>query len=334
MKQNLIKRRIVFYRIGAIGDIIHTLPLIREVKKLNPNASIELIIGSGQLVKLLNEAADYIDRIWLISHNGPFNKPLKVFQSKSITAEEKELFASIKQFPVDEFVYLHSNSLKAFLIGKFLLRAAKLFVYKNQAELAAVENYALSYLDNAAVLDFKNLELPRTNDSKYICVVLGVGKQRPSRAYPLIKWIQFIEDILAKTDLDIYLLGGPDEESLSIEFGQAIELRKAHLNLDPKSYARINNLIGKTDLYKLAQIVNNAIKIYSADTGILHIAAALDVPIESIFTITSSKRYGPFNPHAEVHRSKHCLCHNNDSQIKHCKNMVAGYARCSWGIQL
>lgn len=335
MKQNIIKKRIVFYRIGAIGDIIHTLALIKESKRLNPEASIELIIGSGQLIELLAKAAPYIDRLWLINHKSPFNKPLKIFSIDRFNQEEQNLLDSIRAFPVDEFIYLHSNSFKAFFVGKLLLKADRIFVYKNQAQLHAVKNYALSYLSSVDNLEFKNLILEKkSNDKKYICLVLGVGKQRPSRAYPLIKWIQFIEEILQKTDLDIYVLGGPDEIDLSIEFEKIVEFRKTHLNFDPTIYRRIKNLIGKTNLLQLAELINGSMKIYSADTGILHIAAALDLPIESIFTITSTKRYAPFNPHAMIYRSNHCLCHDDDSQIKHCRNMVAGYARCAWKIDL
>ena len=47
-------KKIVFYRIGAIGDIIHTLPLIKLTREINPQARIEYIVGSKQIADLLN----------------------------------------------------------------------------------------------------------------------------------------------------------------------------------------------------------------------------------------------------------------------------------------
>ena len=312
-----LPKRLVFYRIGAIGDIIHTLPLIALTRELNPEARIEYIVGSKQVQELLEKYAGFIDKIHSIKHKGVFDKPTKFFASK----EEKDLIDSLQESPIDEFIYLHSNKLKASLLNSRFIKAKKLYVYKKDLSLSAHANYVTSrypdlkedLLENPfRVLKSHTLKAKKasTADQSYeknISIVLGVGALRPLRAYPLLGWIKFIEYILANTDYQINILGGPDEAQLSQKFEAILEQRKAKLHYGwfdkAPDFSRVNNLIGKTSLVELASVLKNTDRLFSADTGILHIAAALDVAITSIFSVTSEKRFGPFSKTAKTLRN-------------------------------
>ena len=362
MEKQQIKR-IVFYRIGAIGDIIHSLPLIKLTAELNPYSTIELIVGSAQVKELLEVSCNFITNIYLIKHKGIFDKPLKLFPK--LDENEKFLKKSFAERSPDEFIYLHSNKLKANVLNKRIVKAKKLFVYKRDPELSAVSNYVVvrypelreELIENPyAVLKYKTLVIrneiasaaprndkvqapsdqvtKRPSDPSYICIVLVVGSLRPHRAFPLLKWAQFIDTVLSKTDLKIKILGGPDEIELSREFEIMMSRRSEILKIQGYEN-RVENLIGKTSLYELAQLIQASTKLYSADTGILHIAAALGVPIESVFSITSEKRFGPFHPEAEVRRSASCLCKQSFTNIpKHCTNTNSGYAGCVWSVTM
>jgi ADP-heptose:LPS heptosyltransferase len=343
-------KRIVFYRIGAIGDIIHTLPLLALTRELNPQARIEYIVGSKQVAELLEKYAGYIDKVHAIKHKGIFDKPFRFLP----TNDEKDLVASFNESPVDEFYYLHGNQLKAKVLNSRVIKAKKLFVYKRDDSLSAVSNYvSCRYPDLKAdllenpyrVLKSNTLSL-RANakqspcPDKNISIVLGVGAMRPSRAYPLIKWIKFIEYLLVNTkDYKINILGGPDELELSTEFEETLARRKETLHYgwfnQAPDFSRVNNLIGKTSLVELAEILKNTDRLFSADTGILHIAAAVDTPITSIFSITSEKRFGPFKKDAKVLRSSKCQCALSFSNLpKHCEYPCQKYAKCMFDIDL
>ena len=342
-------KRIVFYRIGAIGDIIHTLPLLALTRELNPHAKIEYIIGSNQVAELLENYAGYIDKVHAIKHKGIFDKPLRLFP----TEDEKDLVQSFKDSPVDEFIYLHGNQIKAKVLNQRVIKAKKLSIYKRDDSLSAVANYVSStypdlkedLLENpyrvlkSNTLKAKKASEDTSSQKKNISIVLGVGALRPTRAYPLIKWVQFIEYLLASTDYEINILGGPDEAQLSEEFTAMLQQRKEALHYGwlekAPDFSRINNLIGKTSLLELASILKNTDRLFSADTGILHIAAALDVPITSIFSITSENRFGPFNKEAKVLRSKNCSCSLSFSNLpKHCQNTCQNYAKCMFDVDL
>lgn len=323
---NSTKKRIIIYRVGAIGDVVHTLPFVKLLRKNNPEAQIEYIVGSRQLFDLLEQCTSYIDKVWLVS--------------------KKSLARDLSQIAkVDEFVFLHSGWLKAWWLNLRFIKASKLCIYKRDDSLSAVANYVTSYYPNQKsqllVDAFKLLEwqtltpiskgnipahlAPNTHHlNPYICIVPGVGNLRPHRAYPLNKWAELITKQLNNTDNNIILLGGPDEQELSLALDNILSAE-----LTPELKLRVENLIGKTSLVDLVTILRQAQHLYSADTGILHIGAAVGVPITSVFSITSPKRFGPFSPNAKVTRSAQCLCEaSSTNRPKHCKYSEDNIAKC------
>ncbi len=316
-----MSKRILIYRIGAIGDVVHSLAFVKYLRTQQPDAHIDYLTGSKAVQELLIHYAPYINKVWLVDKN------LK---------HSDELQNSLKTRPADEFVYLHSNYFKAWYLNLTKVKAKKLIAYKANREFSAVCNYALVYFPELkSQLENQKFFLPHHNleyiskKSDYICLVPGVGKLRPHRAYPLEKWVDLIKEILAQSIYTIKILGGPDELELSQELD--FLLKKS---LSQEEQARLENLIGQTQLTELVPITANAQRVYSADTGILHIAAASGATITSIFTITAPERFAPYSPHAEVLQGNSCLCsRSHRNRPKHCENLYNGYAKCAYDIK-
>ncbi len=316
------RERILIYRQGAIGDVIHTLPLVRLLKEKKPSASIEYAVAPV-LTELLESSTDFIDKVWPVRRD----------------SFEEDIAKAAHAETIDEFIFLHSAWWKAWWINLQHVHAREVFCYKRDEDLTAVSNYVCSrypelkqdlIADAFEILQWQNLKNSSSNPShsqqqaNYICIVAGVGKLRPHRAYPLENWIEFIKQKLASTDLDIKILGGPDEMELSEQLTEILP--------DDK---RLKNLIGKTSLSDLVDILSKAKHLYSADTGILHIGAAVGLPITAIFSITSEKRFGPFTPNAKIIRPKNCKCQPSlTNQFKHCKHLAGNYPQCVTELQL
>jgi lipopolysaccharide heptosyltransferase II len=64
--------------------------------------------------------------------------------------------------------------------------------------------------------------------------------------------------------------------------------------LPKKASDKIIDLCGKTDLKELAALLANAKAVVTNDTGPMHIAAALNVPVISIFGPTDPQKTGPY----------------------------------------
>ncbi len=337
--------RKLIYRIGAIGDVIHTLPAIKLLRKLEPNSRIDLVVGTEDLRCMLSSAAPYINNIYV---------------AKKSPQESKELILSLDQDPVDEFIYMHSGFWKAWYFQQRYIHARKLSCYRKDTNVGARENFVLTIFPQLRseilakqytaeifkILDYKCLQVSGTKPSHdYICIVPGVGHVRPTRAYPLDYWLQVIGQLLRKTDLEIRILGGPDEEAMSHELFIALTAEAKALESEAKRRGqpltkspeqRLVNLVGKTSLTELIPVLSSARMVLAADTGILHIASALGLATISIYTVTSELRTGPHSPQALVLRSNSCACNpsfkNKGNEQKHCSQIKNGYAGCVWDI--
>lgn len=336
-----MQKRILFFRSGAIGDIIHCLPAIKLARKENPEAIIELVIATTALKDLLDISCPYIDKIYSVRK--------KIYESQ-------DLLASIKDKPVTDFIFLHSHWWRGANWNARFIHARNYYQYKKDIRLTAVENYAVTFFpelkdsmlsahqedSNQAWfkhLDYKTLlmDTSENQEDDYICVAIGVGKLRPTRSYPVSLWKSFIKEVLTKTDLKVKLLGGKDERRLNEYLTLSLEgaliadygLDKARLLLK-----RLESIVAKTDLVGLAKTLKGSKQVFSGDTGILHIASALDTNVSSMFSISSEWRTGPFHPSAQVFRAANCLCNpDNSNSKKHCSNLKNGYAACLWKLK-
>ena len=120
-------------------------------------------------------------------------------------------------------------------------------------------------------LDFFMEEInPRhTLPKSYIAFPIGAGKN--TKAFTVEKIVK----ICLSTSYTIILLGGKQEKNKAKSI-------LTHLKEEP-SKRQIVNMVGKCSLSDSAQIVKNAKVVITADTGLMHIAAAFNKPIISIW---------------------------------------------------
>lgn len=70
--------------------------------------------------------------------------------------------------------------------------------------------------------------------------------------------------------------------------------------------SRAIDLSGKTDLLTLAGVIQLCDLFLTNDSGPMHLAAALDVPLIAIFGSTSDTRTGPYNSGVVIHKKVSC----------------------------
>ena len=111
----------------------------------------------------------------------------------------------------------------------------------------------------------------RTNDKgndTSIKVALVAGGTYPTKRLP----VDICRSIIESTKHTYYLLGGNDAESSGFPTND-----------------RVLNLIGKTSIHESASILNACHLVISGDTGLAHIAAALNKPLILIWGSTSPR---------------------------------------------
>ena len=298
--------RILFCRLGGIGDVLHTLPLVKYLRKRYPNSSIEYITSSS-VADLLESHCPYINKVWVYNKREQSKIAHKILQYQD---ERQKTVGKI-----DYFFNLH-NSFSFYFFNLFFIKAKQFFQYKKDKNVHAVINFARTYDKSISAFELESKTLIETDsahllkkynlqENKYICLVPGVGTSRIHRAWPFENWFSLAKKFLfIEKNIKIVFLGGEDERKM---FDGWVEK-------DP-----VINLIGKLSLPDTAKIISNSLKVISGDTGLLHLASALSKKVVGLYGPTLPKRTGPFTSEYQILVAKNCKCINKIWDIKKCK---------------
>jgi ADP-heptose:LPS heptosyltransferase len=256
--------KILIVRFSSIGDIVLTTPVLRCLKKQLPNSEVHYATKKRFESLLINNP--YIDKLHLLDGN--------------LTAFANDL----KREDFDVMIDLHRNLRTRFL--KSVLRIKSLTFDKINWEKWLMVMFKVNilpyrhivdrYLETLEPLGVLNDQMgldyfisPNTDVSRFNLPsnysVYAIGGQHETKKMPLNKQIEMLSII--KTP--IVLIGGKEDEKQ----GQLIQSELKH----------ILNLCGQLSIDESALVMQGAEKVFTHDTGMMHIAAALKKPIVSIW---------------------------------------------------
>ena len=264
-----------------LGDVVMALPLLRALRASRPDAEITLI-GKKQFLPLLAEWA-VADRLHPLPPSG-----LGYFiHFRKLAAEYPDVWLLLtNSFRGDLEAWLTGCRQRFGLVrpGKFrplLSHASRVpadFDEHTHHQLVLWENF-LRHFGLVAPLDctpFSNLESPIPNQVP-LALIAG-SENNPEKRWPIAHWRALIEAFPA---------------AHFILFGTANDLpitSAIAAGFDP---ARVENLAGRTALADYAARLRACRLLVTNDTGGLHLANALGVPLIALFGPTNPLRTGP-----------------------------------------
>lgn len=156
-------------------------------------------------------------------------------------------------------------------------------------------------------LEFWNIQKIRFNESPYIVISVGAGVV--SREWNIYKFIDVINYILYNTKFHIVLVGS------------IVDTLKGNIISKNK---KIINLIGKTNINQVGYIISKSKLVVGNDSGVGHIAAALDIPVISIFGPGFYKQWKPYGRNCYIIQSNVCNPCGSNPDCKHinCLNSI------------
>ncbi len=117
-------------------------------------------------------------------------------------------------------------------------------------------------------------------------IALHPGSGRAEKRWPIEGFLSLAQR-LQQSGYHLVLFGGPEERSLTARLratlGKAVE-----------------DFTGKTDLPETAALLQRCLLLISNDSGIMHLAAAVGVPVIALFLRTDPAHIGPYTPAAIV----------------------------------
>ncbi|WP_303310455.1 glycosyltransferase family 9 protein [Hymenobacter sp. BT730] len=269
--------KILVLRFSSIGDIVLTTPVVRALKQQIPGAQVHFATKPGY--RSLLEANPYIDK----AH----------YLAGSLRALVQELRAEQFDFIVDLHNNLRTSLIKLQLGVKSSafdkLNGRKWLLVNLKIDTMPAVHIVDRYLAAAAPLgvqdDGRGLDyfipadaevslttLPAAYQRGY--VAFAIGAQHATKRLP----VERIIELCALLNQPVILLGGPEDASN----GQLVEKHFASLQQD-QSQVQILNACGRYSLNQSASLVRQAQFVISHDTGLMHIAAAFQKEIYSVW---------------------------------------------------
>lgn len=311
--------RILILALSGIGDALMFTPALRLLRDTYPDTQIDVLTMFKGIEDIFSANPDISNVLyWNFLKESPI-KSLKFLFSLRGTYSH-----TITAFPANRFHY----AIVARLIGS-KQRIGHRYIHDSVTQLNALNNI---------ILDERN-ELHNCEENIRIASILGarIPDTLPPMSLHLTKedqvyaveWLakhDFVQDspllgihagsaivknqinkrwnpehyaeLCAKASLDlgmnILLFGGPEEQALNEHISTMIR------NVHPS--ARIE-IVQATSLTKSLAIMNHCKAFISNDSGLMHCAAALQLPMIAIFGYTSHIHTAPWNnPNAVVAR--------------------------------
>lgn len=306
--------KFLIIRFSSIGDIVLTSPVVRMLKQQVPNAEVHYLTKASYVDIL--EANPYIHKV----HS--FKKDLKeiipVLKSenftyvidlhKNIRSRFVKLNLGKKSFTFDKLnfekwmiVNFKVDMLPRIHIVDRYLKSIESFGVKNDGK-------GLDYfIPKGEEFDFK--KLPKTHQDGYVAVV--VGAKHATKRLPFEKLLEACKKIA----FPIVLLGGPEDR----EIAQPLMDK-----LDEKIYSAV----GEASLHESASLLKNARVVMTYDTGLMHIAAAFDKDIVSIWGSTVPE-FGMYPYLPEDGKGESEIIEVKNLKIRPCSKI--GYDKCPHG---
>ncbi len=301
-------RRILLFRLERIGDLLMTLPAIRAVGDLAPQASIDLMVGSwnAPLANMIPGSIRVMtmDAAWLARESGGLPPLALARHARSLRQTKYDLAIN---FEGD----IRSHTLMALTgarrrIGFDHAGGGPLLTdrvsYDGGRHVAAS---ALALVATAFDRTREELELRYLHDSNHQGPLLAIPPAAAARAearlagcrrpvigvhvpggreikqWPPERFANVAAGLVRATDGTIVLTGSAGDDHL-------VGPVRERISMD-----NMLDLCGKLDLPDLAATLQHLTCLVTGDTGPMHLAEAVGTSVVAVFGPSDPRRYGP-----------------------------------------
>jgi heptosyltransferase-2 len=301
--------RILMIMMGGIGDMILFTPALAALRKAYPSSTICLLLGPYGAEKVI-EGSHLLDKKIMISP-----KKYKGVRGKIKLIQElrKEKFClsitSTGTNPIKSGLLCYLSGIKYRLgeniEGKGFFYNLKVPFNENSHDVES----NLSLIQKLGIkAEEKSLYIHRSLEDKNFAqrffsdlnlkgkIMIGMHPgsgihQARFRRWPKERFAQLADWIINSYNASVILFGGPEEMSLASEI---------------KAMMRSNPILmtGKTTLNQAAALIEKCSLFISNDSGLMHVACAVNTPTIGIYGPTNYKKLGPYSDSARIIRKE------------------------------
>jgi heptosyltransferase I len=286
-------QRVLIIKPSAIGDIVHALPVLPRLKKRWPSAKISWLVAPA--------GAALIERHPLLDEVIPFERGR--YGGWYNPAAMWDLFKFLYQLRRRKFdlvIDLQGLFRSAWIsaacgaprrVGFSNARELAPWFYTDLVNCSWDHDHAVErYLKVAAALGCEDGPVEfcfavDDADRRYIAeliepgmkyAVLMPGTNWPTKRWPIERFAALAEMLKTRLGLETIVAGGSADAEIARQIPAKI------------------NLAGRTNLRQIVALLERACLVVANDTGPMHVAAALGVPLVAPYGPTDPTRTGPY----------------------------------------
>ena len=185
----------------------------------------------------------------------------------------------------------------------------------NNSKLLNRLNITVTKTDYVGLLNVNARESDLSLPKKFVIISPGTSRRRLAKAWQKEKFVQLMLLLKEKYGLSAVLVGGMDNQDYNSEIIRILEKNYREKHIEPL------DLTGKIGLASLCSVIKGASLFVGIDSGVMHMASCLDIPVVGLFGPTDPFYVGPQNKKSIVVReeSMECVpCYLKDCKHRDC----------------
>ncbi len=275
-----MRNNILFITLSNIGDAMLALPVLDILKDKYPDSRITVLAS---------------ERSEVIFNNDPSLERVIIYNKACSLAEKFKLIKDLRKDYFDLIVDLRNSAFPILLRAKRKTTPLDHILKKNRhitnwhiAKLRRIikeinfnakrQSFYVDKDSSRFIMD--KLQELGIKDGSF--VALAVGARSYLKCWDKDKFLVLCRRIIEELNLDLVLIGDAKDKPVC-DYIQGSLKRK------------VFNLTGQTTLKQLAALLLKSKLLIANDSGIIHLASYLNVPILGLYGPTDYKKYGPWS---------------------------------------
>lgn len=325
MREKVDYKKILIIKPSSLGDIIHSLPVLDVLSKSFPGAEIHWLVAKG--FEAVLEGHPMLEKVWVVRKD-EWKSMSKIRNTitelrglvKSLKAEKFDLVIDLQGLLRSGLISKATSSMTRVGFKEAREGSAAFYTHKVKGgkDIHAVDRYlripAFLGCDVGDVrfpmhgLSVVGEGSPYGTASGSVLpaggeyAVMAPGARGPAKRWPAKSFGKLASLLPLKT----VVIGSKSDKALA---GVVVEA----------SAGNAVSVAGNTDLRQMTEIIKGARFVIGNDTGAIHVAAALGIPVFALFGPTNPVRTGPYGQgHTVIRKVLQCSpCYR-----KTCKNAI------------
>ena len=322
-QEAITRKRILVIKLGAVGDVILSIPSLRALREKFPDAWISVLVGRKSR-KVIRNCPYVNDTIVYeaVPHQRKIVSLLKT--ARLLSKEDFDIVVDLQNNRASHLLGFlcgariragHPNRKWSFFLNKKTADASSSSVSPLEHQFRVLRLIGVEAFDKKLELWTQKEEDGKVNEflitqwvspsQTLVGINPGSSLRWPTKQWPVENFAKLCDE-LAKRNIRVVLTGSDEDTPLTERL--LVQTRNKPINA-----------VGKTSITELVALVRRCQVFISSDSAPMHVAASVNVPLVALFGPTDPKRHMvPPSRYQVFWKEIHCApCYLRNCPIGH-----------------